>query len=147
MSLVVVTGLASAPVSEVAEALAERLRSTHLSVGALQDELALEAEHTPRDWLRLDAERELKRRIEAFSGQVVLDTVLDGPDDATRLVEVLRPWWAGVVEVRCAGPDGAVPPLGAPRTIVLDGSRPPELGDLVSVVRGETPAVRRVRHL
>jgi hypothetical protein len=145
MTLVVVTGDSSAAVAEVAEALAQRLGSTYLSIAALQDELALEAEDTPREWLRLDAERELKRRVEAFSGQVVLDAVLDGWDDATRLVEVLRPWWADVVEVRCARPGRSGPSLGASRTVVLDGSRAPELGDLVSVVRGETAAVRRAR--
>lgn len=36
-------------------------------------------------------------------------------------------------------------PLGAPRTVVVDTSRPVALGDVVSAVRRETGAVRRVR--
>jgi hypothetical protein len=143
--LVVVTGPPDVDVAEVAEALAVQLRCAWISLGGIVDELAAEGEDTPRDWLRLDAEAEIKRRVEAFAGAAVLDAQLVTQDDVDRLASVLSPWWAGLVEVRCQAPGVAVPALGAPRTVVLDGSRPPAVGDLASVVRDETPTGRRVR--
>lgn len=143
--LVVVAGPPEVDVAEVAAALAELLGRAHVSLDGLQEELALEADATPRDWLRLDAERELKRRVEAFDGEVVLDVALRDRADAERLVTVLRPWWAGLVEVRCEVSGANVPSLSAPRTIVLDGTRPPAVGDLAAVVRDETPTARRPR--
>jgi hypothetical protein len=143
--VVVVTGLPGIPVADVAAALAETLRRAHVSVDGIQDELALQADDTPRDWLRLDAEHELKRRVEAFNGAVVLDVVLADDADAERLVTVLAPWWADLVEVRCAAPDVPSPSLNAPRTVVLDGTRPPAVADLAAVLRDETRPARRVR--
>jgi predicted kinase len=143
--LVVVTGPPGVDVTEVAAALAEQLGCAHVSVAGLQDELAQEAEDTPRDWLRLDAESELKRRIELFGTAVVIDVTLADPAEAERLAAVLRPWWAGLVEVRCEAPDHPVASLGAARTIVLDGALPPSVADLAAVVRDETPRARRTR--
>jgi len=142
-TLVVVTGPPDLETDEVAEALAERLGLAWLSLGGIQDELAEEAEDTPRDWLRLDAEREVKRRLEAFGGEAVLAVRLTNADDADRLRAVLRPWSHDVLEVRCTSPDHDVPPIGAPRTVVLDGTRAPAVGELAAVVRDETPTVRR----
>jgi hypothetical protein len=143
--LVVVTGPPGVDTDEVAEALAERLGRAWLSIDGVQDELAQEAEDTPRDWLRLDAEREVKRRLEAFGGVAVLGVHLADADDAERLGSVLRPWSHDLVEVRCRVPGEEVPPIGAQRTVVLDGTRPPAVGELAAVVRDETPTVRRVR--
>lgn len=144
-SLVVVTGPPGVDTDEVAEALAERLGRAWVSLDGIQDELAEEAEDTPRDWLRLDAEREVKRRLEAFGGAAVLGVHLDGDDDAERLRSVLRPWALDLVEVRCSVPGVEMPPIGAQRTVVLDGTRAPAVGDLAAAVRGETPKPRRVR--
>jgi hypothetical protein len=143
--IVVVTGPPEVGVTEVGAALAERLGRAQVSVAALQDELALEAEDTPRAWLRLDAEHELKRRIELFEAAVVIDVHLSESADAERLMTVLRPWWADLVEVRCELPGHVLPALGAPRTVVLDGTYPPSAADLAAVVRDETPRPRRRR--
>jgi|EndMetStandDraft_8_1072994.scaffolds.fasta_scaffold46674_5 hypothetical protein len=144
-SLVVVTGPPGVDTDGVAEALAERLGRAWVSMDAIQDELAEEAEDTPRDWLRLDAEREVKRRLEAFGGAAVLGVHLADDDDADRLGSVLRPWSLDLVEVRCSVPGVEMPPIGAQRTVVLDGTRAPAVGELAAVVRGETPTVRRRR--
>lgn len=144
--IVVVTGPPGVDVSDVGAALAERLGRAQISVAGLQDELALEAEDTPRVWLRLDAERELKRRIELFEAAVVIDVHLGEPADVERLVAVLRPWWAGLVEIRCRVDGFDAPTLDAPRTLVLDGTTPPSVADLAAVVRDETPRPRRRRH-
>src|SRR3954451_23998423 len=123
--LVVVTGPPGVGTDDVAEALAERLGLAGPSLDRIQDELAEDAEDTPRDWLRLDAERETKRRLEAFGGEAVLAGHLAGADDAERLRAVLRPWSHDLVEVRCSVPGVVTPPIGAPRTVVLDGTHTP----------------------
>jgi hypothetical protein len=91
-TLVVVTGPPGVDTDEVAEALAERLGRPWLSLGGIQDELAEEAADTPRDWLRLDAEREVRRRLEAFGGEAVLAVHHTDADQADRLRAVLRRW-------------------------------------------------------
>src|SRR4051794_6769333 len=141
--LVVVTGPPGVGTDDVAEALAERLGLAWLSLDRIQDERAEDAEDTPRDWLRLDAEREVKRRLEAFGGEAVLAVHLPAGDDAERLGAVLRPWSHHLVEVRCSVPGLATPPIGAQRTVVLDGTHTPAVGELAAVVRGETPTARR----
>ena len=140
----VVTGPPEADVGAVASALAERLGLAWVSVDGIQDEIAAEAEDTPRDWLRLDAEREAHRRLEALAGAVVLDLTVTDPADLERAVAVLRAWWHDVTEVRCVVPGHDLPGLGAPRTVVLDGTRPAAVGEVAAVVKAETPTVRRV---
>lgn len=144
-TLVVVTGPADSGRSGLAVALAERLGRACVSVDAITEELRLGAAETPAEWLRLDVEAETVRRLDAFAGDAVLDVETD-PAGVARQVELLAPWSAGMVEVRCSpGDRPAGPALGAARTVVVDTSRPLELGDLVTAVRGETGARRVVR--
>ena len=144
-SLVVVTGPPEVDVAEVADAVAVHLRRARVSLDRIQQDLAHDAEHTPDGWLRLDAEAELERRIVAFGGVAVVDVRLADHGEAERLAAVLGPWWEGLVEVRCQASGSAVPPLGASRTVVLDGTRPPEAADVAAVVRDETPTASRTR--
>ncbi len=65
--LVVVTGPPDAAL--VAAALAERLGCACVSLGEIEDELAVDAEDTPRSWLRYDAEQEVVRRLTEFAGR------------------------------------------------------------------------------
>lgn len=143
--LVAVTGGPGVPVREIASTLAEALGLAHLSVDGIWDELAHDADETPRDWLRVDAERELERRLMALAGRGVVDVVLETDDEAARMTTVLGPWWDQVVEIRCAAPGESTPSLGAPRTVLLDGVRPPAAADVAAVVRDETPGARRSR--
>jgi hypothetical protein len=148
--LVVVTGAPGAGRSTLAAALAERLGCFPVSLDAVMEELAADAPDTPRDWLRLDAEQEVVRRLAAVDGEAVLDLQVGQRRDMERVAGLLRPWWDRLVEVRCQVPaDETVPdgvrgeagrprPLGAPRTVVVDLSRPVALGDVVSAVRRET---------
>jgi predicted kinase len=175
-SLVVVTGVPGAGKTSLAAALATRLGCALVSLDTIKEELAAEAEDTPLDWLRYDAEAELVRRLEAFGGEAVVDIWIQPRRDTERVADLLTPWWDGLVEVRCQVPadvavaryvarvrgwphgpadaetlarirDAAERPeaLGAPRTVVVDTSRPVELGDLVTAVRRETGARRAVR--
>jgi predicted kinase len=174
--LIVVTGVPAAGKSGLATALAERLGCALVSLDEIKEELAGEAEDTPRDWLRYDAEAELLRRVEAFGGEAVVDIWIAPRRDTERIVELLQPWWHRLVEVRCQVPadvaieryvarerpwphlppdedtlarirDAAERPeaLGAPRTVVVDTTRPVEIGDVVTAVRRETGARRAVR--
>ena len=174
--LVVVTGVPGAGKSSLATVLAERLGCALVSLDEIKEELALEAEDTPRDWLRYDAEAELVRRLEAFSGEAVVDIWVAPRRDTLRVTGLLEPWWDRIVEVRCQVPaviameryaarerswphlppdddtlarirDAAERPeaLGAPRTLVVDTTRPVEIGDVVTAVRRETGARRVVR--
>jgi predicted kinase len=175
-ALVVVTGVPGAGKTGLATALAERLGTALVSLDEIKEELAVDAEDTPREWLRYDAEAELVRRLEAFSGEAVVDIWIAPRRDTERIRDLLKPWWDRVVEVRCQVPaavavaryvarergwphlpadeatlaritDAADHPeaLGAPRTVLVDTTRPVEIGDVVTVVRGETPTARRVR--
>lgn len=170
--LVVVTGVPGAGKSTLALALAGRLGTFPVSLDAIIEELAADAPDTPRDWLRWDAEQEVVRRLEAVDGEAVLDLWVAPRRDVERVAGLLRPWWDRMVEVRCQVPaqlavtrerarphlpvDEAVldrirevaqhpQALGAPRTVVVDTSRPVAIGDVVSAVRRETGARRPVR--
>ena len=175
-TLVVVTGLPGAGKTSLATALAERLGTALVSLDQIKEELAAEAEDTPRDWLRYDAEAELVHRLEAFDGDAVVDIWIAPRRDTERVRDLLKRWWDHVVEVRCEVP-GAValeryvarprtwphlPPdeetlarirdaaerpeaLGAPRTVVVDTTRPVEVGDVAAAVRREAGARRVVR--
>jgi predicted kinase len=174
--LVVVTGVPGAGKTSLATALAERLGTALLSLDEIKEELALEAEDTPRDWLRYDAEAELVHLLESFGGVAVVDIWIAPRRDTERIRDLLKPWWDGLVEVRCQVPpvvaveryvarprswphlppdedtlarirDAAEHPesLGAPRTIVVDTTRPVEIGDVVTAVHRETGARRAVR--
>jgi predicted kinase len=173
---VVVTGLPGAGKTSLATVLAERLRSALVSLDGIKEELAADAEDTPRDWLRYDAEAELVRRLEAFGGEAVVDIWIAPRRDTERVTALLEPWWSSLVEVRCQVPAGVaieryvarprpwphLPPdedtlarirdaaehpeaLGAPRTVVVDTTRPVEIGDVVSAVRRETAVHHTVR--
>lgn len=175
-ALVVVTGVPGAGKTSLATVLAERLGSALVSLDEIKEELAAEAEDTPRAWLRYDAEAELVRRVEAFDGEAVVDIWIAPHRDTQRIRDLLKRWWDEMVEVRCqvsaavavdryaarprAWPhrpadddtlarirDAAEHPesLGAPRTIVVDTTRPVEIGDVVTAVRRETGARRAVR--
>jgi hypothetical protein len=176
--LVVVTGVPGAGKTGLATALAERLGCALVSLDEIKEELALDAEDTPRDWLRYDAEAELALRVEAFDGEAVVDIWVAPRRDTERVRDLLKRWWDMVVEVRCQVPavvaveryaartrgwphlpadedtlarirDAAEhpEPLGAPRTVVVDTTRPVEIGDVVAAVRRETGArPRRRRH-
>jgi predicted kinase len=177
MTLVVVTGVPGAGKTGLSTALAERLGVALVSLDAIKEELAVEAEDTPHEWLRYDAEAELVRRLAAFGGEAVVDIWVAPRRDTERVRELLRPWWEDLVEVRCQVPavvameryaargrdwpphrlpdddtlarirDAADHPeaLGAPRTVVVDTTRPVEIGDVVTAVRRETGARSRVR--
>jgi predicted kinase len=174
--LVVVTGVPGAGKTGLATALAERLGVALVSLDEIKEELAVEAEDTPLEWLRYDAEAELVRRLEAFAGEAVVDIWIAPRRDTDRIRDLLKPWWDAVVEVRCQVPaevaverytsrerswphlpaddatldrirDAAEHPeaLGAPRTVVVDTTRPLDIGDVVTAVRRETGARRSVR--
>jgi predicted kinase len=174
--LIVVTGVPGAGKSGLSTALAEQLGCVLVSLDEIKEELAVEAEDTPLEWLRYDAEAELVRRLEAFAGEAVVDIWIAPRRDTERVVDLLEPWWDRVVEVRCQVPaavaveryvarkrswphlpadagtlarirDAAENPeaLGAPRTVVVDTTRPVEIGDVVTAVRRETGARRVVR--
>jgi len=174
--LIVVTGVPASGKTGLATALAERLGYALVSLDEIKEELAVEAEDTPREWLRYDAEAELLRRLEAFGGEAVVDIWITPRRDTARIVELLGPWWDRLVEVRCQVPaevairryvarergwphlpadddtlarirDAAErpEPLGAPRTVLVDTTRPVEIGDVVTAVRRETGARRVVR--
>ena len=174
--LIVVTGVPASGKTGLATALAEGLRYALVSLDEIKEELAVEAEDTPREWLRYDAEAELLRRLEAFGGEAVVDIWIAPRRDTARIVELLGPWWDRLVEVRCQVPaevairryvalDRGWPhlpadddtlarirdaaerpePLGAPRTVLVDTTRPVEIGDVVTAVRRETGARRVVR--
>jgi predicted kinase len=102
--LVVVTGVPGAGKTGLATALAERLGSALLSLDEIKEELALEAEDTPRDWLRYDAEAELAHLLESFDGVAVVDIWIAPRRDTERIRDLLKPWWDRVVEVRCQVP-------------------------------------------
>jgi predicted kinase len=147
MSLVVVTGAPGGGRESLAQAVADRLGRFWISFGAIEDGLAAGAAETPRHWLREDAEQEMVRLLAAAAGRAVLDLDVPTPGDAERVAELLRPWADDLVELRCQAPGERPQPLGAPRTVVVDTSRPVALGDVVSAVRSETgtdrPVVRR----
>jgi hypothetical protein len=150
MSLVVVTGALGAGAESLVEALAEALAwlldRFSISLAAIEDDLAAGAADTPRHWLRMDAELELVRLLAACGGEAVLAIGFAAPGDAARVPALLHPWWEDLVELRCQAPGDRPEPIGAPRTVVLDTSRPVALGDVVSAVRVETgtrPVVRR----
>src|SRR5580765_2064392 len=102
MFLVVVMGLLD--VAVVVVVLAERLGCAHVSLGEIEDELAVGAEDTPRSWLRYDAEQEVVRRLTEFTGVAVLDVAVEPPLGAERVKALVRRWWDDVVEVRCEAP-------------------------------------------
>ena len=131
--LVVVTGTPDAEV--VAAALADRLGCAYVSLGEIEDELAVDAEDTPRSWLRLDAEQEAVRRLTEYSGVAVLDVAVEPPVAAERVTALVRRWWNDVVEVRCEAPGLHYEALGASRTVVLDASRRLAVGEIAAVVR------------
>ncbi|HEX3930618.1 MAG TPA: AAA family ATPase [Nocardioides sp.] len=174
--LVVVTGVPASGKSGLSAALAERLGVPWVSLDEIKEELSVGAEGTPLEWLRLDAEAELGRRLEAFAGEAVVDIWVAPRRDTQRVRDLLVPWWADLVEVRCEVPAAVaveryaqrtrswphLPPdedtlsrirdaadhpeaLGAPRTLVVDTTRPVEIADVVAAVRGETGTRRRVR--
>ena len=141
--LVVVTGPPDAGV--VAAALADRLGCAYVSLGQIEDELAVDAEDTPRSWLRYDAEQEVVRRLDEFAGVAVLDLAVEPPLEAERVTALVRRWWDEVLEVRCEAPGLRYGTLDAPRTVVLDASRRLAVGEIAAVVRRETATHRRVR--
>jgi hypothetical protein len=146
MSLVVVTGTHDGGAESLAQALAERLGRFSISLCAIEDGLAVGAADTPRHWLRSDAEVELVRLLAASGGEAVLAIGFASPGDAgqmARLAALLQPWWDDLVELRCQEPGRPPQRLGAPRTVVLDTSRPVALGDVVAAVRVETGNGRR----
>jgi predicted kinase len=102
--LVVVTGVPGAGKTSLATLLAERRGCALVSLDRIKEELAADAADTPRDWLRYDAEAELVRRLAAFDGEAVVDIWIQPRRDTERVVELLRPWWDRVVEVRCQVP-------------------------------------------
>ncbi len=142
--LVVVTGSPDADV--VAVALAERLGCVRVSLGEIEDELAIDAEDTPRSWVRYDAEQEVVRRLTEFAGVAVLDVAVEPPLEIERVQALVRRWWDDVVEVRCEGPGLRYDGLGASRTVVLDASRPLAIGEIAAVVRRETATHSRLRN-
>lgn len=142
--LVVVTGLPDAAL--VAVALAERLGCAYVSLAEIEDELAVDAEDTPRSWLRLDAEQEVVRRLSELSGAAVLDLAVEPLLEPARVTALVRRWWDDVVEVRCQAPGLRYDGLGAARTVVLDASRPLAVGEIAAVVRRETATHRRITH-
>ena len=144
LPLVVVTGLPDGAL--VAAALAERLGCAYVSLAEIEDELAVDAEDTPRSWLRLDAEQEVVRRLTELSGVAVLDLAVEPPLEAERVTALARRWWDDVVEVRCEAPGLRYDGLGAARTVVLDASRPLAVGEIAAVVRRETATHRRITH-
>jgi len=176
--LVVVTGLPGSGKTSLATALADRLGCALVSLDEIKEELAREAEDTPREWLRYDAEAELGHRLEIFGGEAVVDIWIAPRRDTERIRDLLKRWWEQTVEVRCQVPAVVaveryagrprpwphLPPddealarireaaehpeaLGAPRTIVVDTTRPVEIGDVVTALRRETGArPRRHRH-
>jgi hypothetical protein len=144
MSLVVVTGAPESGAESLAQALAWQLDRFSISLAAIVDDLTADALDTPRHWLRMDAELELVRLLEACGGEAVVAIGCAGPGDAVRVPALLRPWWDELVELRCQAPGGRPQPLGAPRTVVLDASRPVALGDVVSAVRVGTAPRRSV---
>jgi hypothetical protein len=144
VSVVVVTGPPDAGV--VAAALAERLGFAHVSLGEIEDELAVDAADTPRAWLRYDAEQEVVRRLTDFCGTAVLDVAVEPPLEGERVRALVRRWWEDVVEVRCEAPGLRSDGLGAARTVVLDASRALAVGEIAAVVRPETTSRRRERH-
>jgi hypothetical protein len=129
----------------VAAALSERLCCVLVSLGGIEDELAVDAEDTPRAWLRYDAEQEVVRRLTEFDGAAVLDLAVEPPLEAGRVAAVVRRWWDDVVEVRCEAPGLRYDGLGAARTVVLDASRPLAVGEIVAVIRRETAHRHRAR--
>ena len=144
--LVVVTGVAAVDKLALATVLAERLGTALVSLDAIAEELAVDAAQTPPEWLRHDAEAELVTRVDALEGEVVVDWVAP-PGDPERVHELLKRWWDRSVEVRC-GTGERPPAVGATRTVVVDTSRPVEIGDVVTAVRldtGARPARRRAR--
>jgi hypothetical protein len=141
--LVVVTGTPDG--AEVAAALSDRLGCVLVSLGAIEDELAVDAEDTPRAWLRYDAEQEAVRRLTQFAGAAVLDVAVEPPLEVERVTALVRRWWDQVVEVRCEAPGLRYDGLGAARTVVLDASRPLAVGEIVAVVRRETATRHRGR--
>jgi predicted kinase len=144
MSLVVVTGEPGAGAESLAQAVAERLGRLSISLDAVEDALAGGAADTPRHWLRMDAELELVRLLAACGGEAVIAIGLTAPDDAARVAALLHPWWDDLVELRCQAPGERPWTLGAPRTVVLDTSRPVALGDVVSAIRAGTGTGRSV---
>lgn len=172
--LVVVTGVPASGKSSLAWALADRLHCPLVSLDEIKEELAEDAEHTPRDWLRHDAEAELVRRVKAAAGEAVVDIWIAPRRDTERVTDLLEPWWDRMVEVRCQVPaEVAVArytarprswphlppddetlerirdavarpePLGAPRTVLVDTTRPVVIGEVASAIRRETG----VRHV
>jgi hypothetical protein len=141
--LVVVTGVPDAAV--VAAALADRLGCACVSLSEIEDELAVDAEDTPRAWLRYDAEQEVVRRLTEFAGEAVLDLTIEPALEAERVTALVRRWWDHVVEVRCEAPGVRYAGLGAPRTVVLDASRPLAVGEIAAVVRRDAASTRRSR--
>ena len=141
--LVVVTGTPDGEV--VAAALADRLGCAYVSLGEIEDQLAVDAEDTPRSWLRHDAEQEAVRRLTEYAGVAVLDVAVEPPVPPERLTALVRRWWDDVVEVRCEGPGLHYETLAATRTVVLDASRRLAVGEIAAVVRRETATHRRVR--
>src|SRR5262249_56517769 len=89
-TLVVVTGVPAAGKTGLATALAERLGVALVSLDEIKEELAVEAEDTPREWLREDAESELVRRIEAFDGEAVVDIWIAPRRDTERIRDLLK---------------------------------------------------------
>jgi predicted kinase len=104
MSLIVVTGVPGSGKTRLASALARRLGCAFLSLDAIKEELAADADQTPRDWLRFDAEGELIRRLKAFDGEAVVDIWIAPRRDTARIAGLLEPWWSTLVEVQCAVP-------------------------------------------
>jgi predicted kinase len=102
--LVVVTGVPGSGKTSLATALAQRLRRALVSLDQIKEELAAAAPETPREWLRYDAEEEVVRRLEAFEGRAVLDVWVQPRRDTARVVDLLKPWAEGLVEVRCQVP-------------------------------------------
>jgi predicted kinase len=121
--LVVVTGVPGAGKTGLATALAHRLGSALVSLDEIKEELAADAADTPREWLRLDAEAELVRRLEAFEGDAVVDIWVAPRRDTERLRGLLDPWWADVVEVRCEVPAE----LAVARYVARGRTTPPHL--------------------
>ena len=86
------------------------------------------------------------RRLEEFAGVAVLDLAVEPPLEGERITALRAP----LVARRGRGAGARRPGLrydawGAPRTVVLDASRPLAVGEIVAVVRRETAHRHRGR--
>jgi len=128
--LIVVTGVPASGKTGLATALAERLGYALVSLDEIKEELAVEAEDTPREWLRYDAEAELLRRLEAFGGEAVVDIWIaprrdtSGPSAAQLAAFYTTVVWSSGDLDRATIHDGVDPQESANDLALLQGFQP-----------------------